>query len=162
MEEVAATIKIPNIVAAPIPPQTLLQNDTAWDPGLDTDEDDFLSIEDELLPTFTKEVEFFMSQEFPLSKWVQSHLTLNTNLAVIGNVSASILILHGEDDTRSPIEQAHLLERRLTEVNHPDHTLITYPNLGHTFHPVDGWIQPEGPIQDYVFSDLADWLKDRS
>lgn len=86
-------------------------------------------------------------------------MALDTNLAVIGNVSAGILILHGEGDTRAPVEQAYLLEQRLTEINHPVHTLITYSGLGHTFYPVDGWIQPEGPIQDYVLSDIVEWLK---
>ena len=162
IDEVAATIEVSNIDASPLPPKVLLQNGTAWNLGLDTDGDGFLSIQDELQPLFIREAEFFASEEFPLSNWVQSHLALDTNLAAIGNVSASILILHGEGDTRSPVEQAHLLKQRLTEINHPDHTLITYPGLGHTFYPADGWIQPEGPIQDYVLSDLADWLKDRA
>ena len=59
------------------------------------------------------------------------------NLSIIGNVSKStgILILNGENDTQTPVQQAFLLQQRLTELNHPDHTLITYPNLGHVFYP---------------------------
>ena len=55
------------------------------------------------------------------------------NLSIIGNVSKStgILILNGENDSQTPVQQAFLLQQRLTEINHPDHTLITYPNLGH-------------------------------
>src|SRR5918996_2993356 len=45
--------------------------------------------------------------------------------------STGILILQGENDTQTPVQQAFLLQQRLTEVNHPDHTLITYPDLGH-------------------------------
>jgi len=43
---------------------------------------------------------------------------------------------------------------------YPDHTLITYPGLGHTFHPAQGLLQPLGPIEDYVLAHLHDWLKD--
>ncbi len=34
------------------------------------------------------------------------------------------------------VEQALLLGQKLTELRHPDHKLITYPGLGHTFYPV--------------------------
>jgi len=44
------------------------------------------------------------------------------------------------------------------EVNHPDHTLITYPRLGHTFYPSKNWIQPLGPIGENVLVDLHSWL----
>ena len=47
------------------------------------------------------------------------------------------LLLNGENDSLTPVQQAFLLQQRLTEVNHPDHTLITYPNLGHVFHIVE-------------------------
>ena len=59
------------------------------------------------------------------------------NLSIIGSISKSrgILILNEESDTQTPVEQAFLLQQRLTDINHPDHTLITYPNLGHAFYP---------------------------
>jgi hypothetical protein len=60
------------------------------------------------------------------------HTLLKPTLSIIGNVSKTtdILILNGENDTQTPVQQAVLLQQRLTEVKHPDHTLITYPNLG--------------------------------
>ena len=63
------------------------------------------------------------------------------NLSIIGNVSKSIgvLLLSGENDSSVPVQQAFLLQQRLTEINHPDHTLITYPNLGHSFNPSSQW-----------------------
>jgi len=82
------------------------------------------------------------------------------NLSIIGNVSKStgILILTGENDTQTPVEQAFLLQQRLTDINHPDHTLITYPNLGHAFYPSSQWATGIGPIQPYVLADLYAWL----
>src|SRR5215469_4014168 len=67
----------------------------------------------------------------------RSYFDLIPTLSIIGNVSKStgILLLNGENDSQVPVQQAFLLQQRLTEVNHPDHTLITYPNLGHSFYP---------------------------
>jgi hypothetical protein len=86
------------------------------------------------------------------------------NLSIIGNVSKStgILMLNGENDTQTPVQQAFLLQQRLTEVNHPDHMLITYPNLGHVFYPSSQWSTGIGPIQQYVLADIYAWLEAHS
>jgi dipeptidyl aminopeptidase/acylaminoacyl peptidase len=90
---------------------------------------------------------------------------------MIGNVSSStgILILQGENDTSTPVQQAFLLQQRLTDVNHPDHTLITYPGLGHYLSPAIGaltgsvmYLQVLGPIENYALADLYAWLEAHS
>ena len=68
-------------------------------------------------------------------------------------------MLNGENDSATPVQQAFLLQQRLTEVNHPDHTLITYPNLGHVFYPSSQWSTGSGPIQQHVLADLYAWLE---
>ena len=87
--------------------------------------------------------------------------SLAPNLSIIGNVSKStgILILNGENDSQTPVQQAFLLEQRLADVNHPDHTLITYPNLGHGFYPSSQWTTGIGPIQQYVLAYFIHGLK---
>jgi hypothetical protein len=85
---------------------------------------------------------------------------LESTIDTIGNVSSSILILHGVNDILTPLEDALLLEQTLTENGHPDHALITYPGLGHYFYPEDYWGIAMGPMQDYVLQDLEAWLKD--
>jgi uncharacterized protein len=96
--------------------------------------------------------------------WLNSHANLGPNLGIVGNIpnSTSVLILHGENDSQAPIQQSFLLQQRLTEVNHPDHTLITYPDLGHLFSPSSQWFTEFGPIEQYVLSDLHRWLSGRS
>jgi len=86
------------------------------------------------------------------------------NLSIIGNVSKStgILIITGENDSQTPIQESFLLQQRLTDVNHPDHTLITYPNLGHSFSPSSRWSTTIGPIQPYVLADLYAWVEAHS
>jgi hypothetical protein len=94
--------------------------------------------------------------------WLQSHREIAPNLIAIESLrpTTRILILQGEEDNQTYLEQALLLEQKLTQMKYPDHMLITYPGLGHTFHPAQGLLQPLGPIQDYVLADLHDWLKD--
>jgi uncharacterized protein len=81
------------------------------------------------------------------------------------------LSLQGENDTKTPVQQAFLLQQRLTDVNHPDHTLITYPGLGHDLSPaigvypgssMYGLVLPSGPIEDYALADLYSWLEAHS
>jgi hypothetical protein len=54
------------------------------------------------------------------------------------------------------------LQQRLNKVNHPDHTLITYPNLEHFFYPSSQCSTGIGPIQQYVLADLYAWLEAHS
>jgi pimeloyl-ACP methyl ester carboxylesterase len=96
--------------------------------------------------------------------WLNSHDNLEPNLSIVGNIpnSTSVLILHGQNDSQAPIQQSFLLEQRLTEVNHPDHTLITYPDLGHLFSPSSQWFTEFGPTEQNVLSDLHTWLSDHT
>jgi hypothetical protein len=97
-------------------------------------------------------------------KWLISYFNIEPDLSIIGNVSKSIgiLLLNGENDSQTPIQQAFLLQQRLTEVNHPDHILITYPNLGHFFYPSSQWFTRAGPIEPYVLADIYAWLEAHS
>jgi hypothetical protein len=97
--------------------------------------------------------------------WYRSHFSLIPTLSIIGNVSKStgILILNGDNDSETPVQQAFLLQQRLTDVNHPDHTLITYPNLGHLFYPSSQWSRGAGVgIEQYVLADIYAWLEAHS
>ena len=141
----------------------LIENSTGewlWRPHWNPDGDDFVDIEEEFESFLIRLIEYSMTAEYPGSKLVQSQLALESNMDMIGNVSSSILILHGENDILTPFEDALLLEQRLTEIGHPDHTLISYPGLGHYFYPEDYWGIAMGPMQDYVLHDLEAWLKD--
>jgi uncharacterized protein len=132
---------------------------------------DSISIDKQLNPLLRKSYENLTALN--LSKcnnvngcpvWFRSQLSLIPTLSIIGNVSKStgILILNGENDSQTPVQQAFLLQQRLTEVNHPDHTLITYPNLGHAFYPSSQWLTGAGPIEHYVLTDLYAWLEAHS
>ena len=99
--------------------------------------------------------------------YFKSVFRLKPTLSIIGNVSSStgILILHGQNDSSSPVQQAFLLQQRLTELNHPEHTLITYPGLGHSLYLdslVPSLITRPGPIEPYVLADLYSWLEAHS
>jgi uncharacterized protein len=132
----------------------------------------YISLNNELKP---KLVKFFQSffvvtpgkkcmsiESCPI--WLNSHYELEPTLSIIGNVpiAISILMLQGENDTQTLVQQAFLLQQKLTDVRHPDHTLITYPNLGHIFSPSSEWQTAPGSIQPYVLADLYAWLESHS
>jgi len=147
----------------PVPDFTLIENITGnwqWPPEIDNDGDGLLSILDEYAPRNRGYLDMVTNYEYPTFKWFMSHFELDTTLGLIGNVSCGVLLLQGEDDVQAPVQEAFLLEQRLSQVKHPDHTLRSYPGLGHSFYPVDGWKQPLGPIQEYVLSDITAWLTD--
>jgi uncharacterized protein len=131
--------------------------------------DDMINIKDELRPAALAAYENLVSPNSSSSEcqsislcpiWANSHITMDSTLDMIGNVSSDIgiLIQQGENDSQTPVEQGLLLQQRLTEVNHPNHLLITYPNLGHVFAPSNQWITAEGPVEDYVIQDMFEWL----
>jgi hypothetical protein len=141
----------------------LIENSTGewlWRPQWNPNGDEFMDIEEEFESFLIRLIDYAMTAEYPGSKLVQSQLALESTMDTIGNVTSSILILHGVNDILTPLEDALLLEQKLTENGHPDHTLITYPGLGHYFYPEDYWSLAMGPMQDYVFQDLEAWLKD--
>jgi hypothetical protein len=55
-----------------------------------------------------------------------------------------------------------LLQQKLTEINHPDHLIITYPNLGHVFAPSNQWFTSPDPIEEFVLQDMFEWLEAHS
>jgi uncharacterized protein len=131
-----------------------------------------LDIDKQLRPFFEKQYENVTSGDIharcsfqgacPI--WLKSHDNLEPNLSIVSNISnsTSVLILHGENDSQAPIQQSLLLEQRLTEMNHPDHILITYPDLGHLFNPSSQWLTEFGPIEQNVLSDLHRWLSEHT
>lgn len=133
---------------------------------------EFIDIERQVKPLLEKAFEEFTQADVnarcdnpegcPI--WFNSAVNLEPNVSVIGNLSksTSVLMLNGENDPLTPVQQSFLLEQRLTEVDHPDHTLITYPGLGHTFAISPQWSTGLGPIEQYVLSDLHSWLSHRT
>jgi hypothetical protein len=140
--------------------------------GNNTTKSGYISIDKQLKPLLIKGYENLTA--FNPSKcnnlegcpvWYRSHFSLIPTLSIIGNVSKStgILILNGDNDSETPVQQAFLLQQRLTDVNHPDHTLITYPNLGHVFYPSSQWSRGAGVgIEQYVLADIYSWLEAHS
>jgi alpha-beta hydrolase superfamily lysophospholipase len=146
---------------------------TEYNPNNDT----YINIENELKPALIEKAKSFFSPSSASTSsgkctniegcplYESSFFALEPNLSTITKVpsNTSILILNGENDTKTPVYGAFLLQQKLTEINHPDYTLITYPDLGHEFYYSSQWGQTAaGPIQSYVLADLYSWLESHS
>jgi uncharacterized protein len=140
----------------------------------DINNDTFISINNELKPRLMDQAKSWAvvtpgekcnGLKGPCPIWINSQYSLTPNLDIIDKVPSniSVLILQGENDADTPIQQAFLLQQKLTELRHPDHTLITYPDLGHLFYPSSQWVTAlGGPISKYVLADLYSWLESHS
>jgi pimeloyl-ACP methyl ester carboxylesterase len=141
-------------------------------PQYDINNDTLISINDELKP---RQIDKLKSLAVvtpgercngltgPCPIWINSQYSLTPNLDIMDKVPSniSILILQGTNDSDTPIRQAFLLQQKLTEIRHPDHLLITYPDLGHLFYPSSQWITATGgPIESKVLEDLYEWISD--
>jgi pimeloyl-ACP methyl ester carboxylesterase len=128
-----------------------------------TNNDTYISINNELKPKLVEQHESILDVK-ENKIWVESHDTLGPTSNIIGKVPSStgILLLNGLNDSNTPVQQAFLLQQKLTDINHPDHVLITYPDLGHAFYPSSQWLDVFGPIEQYVLADLYAWLEAHS
>ena len=137
--------------------------------------DDLISIEGVLKPALVRVFENDTSPNASLlsAKCIalygcpslgKSFSALPSVIGMIGNISSNVgvLILEGQNDSQTPLQQALLLQQRLTEANHPDHQIIVYPDLGHTFAPTNQWVTSGGQIKEYVLQDLFEWLSSPS
>ena len=140
-------------------------------PQYNTNNDTVISINDELKPRLIDNLkslsvvtpgEKCIALANPCPIWLTSQYSSIPTLDIISKVPSdtSILIQQGKNDSQTPIQQAFLLQQELTEVRHPDHTLITYPDLGHLFYPSSQWLTAVGPIEPKVLEDLFGWLSD--
>jgi hypothetical protein len=131
-------------------------------PQYNINNDTFISINDELKPRLIDKLKQLSvvtpgencTGECPI--WLSSHYSLTPTLDIIDKVPSdtSILIQQGKNDPQATIQQAYLLQQKLTEVRHPDHKLITYPDLGHAFYPTSQWLTAFGSMEQTVLEDL--------
>ncbi len=140
--------------------------------------DAYININTELKPALIEQSKSFFSPSHTSTSesskctnlegcpiYSQSFLALEPNLNTISKVppSINIFIQQGQNDSQAPVQQAFLLQQKLTQINYPaTHILITYPNLGHDFYPSSQWITTQGPIQQNVLADLYYWFETHS
>jgi uncharacterized protein len=140
-------------------------------PQYDTNNDTFISINDELKPKLIESLKSLSvvipGEEcdvlrVPCPIWLKSKYAAIPTLDIISKVPSdtSILIQQGKNDSQTSIQQALLLQQKLTEIKHPDHTLKAYPDLGHAFSPSSQWLTTHGPMEPAVLEDLFSWLSD--
>jgi uncharacterized protein len=176
LSEVVATENTPYWTAAPIPSMMLVENDTTagsyrFVEGLETRE-----VDGEEAVEIDTSVRGLLEQRFQsifldtedrscpfgvCPPMVRTFAELD-NISVIGNISSSILLMQGGRDFGLPPVQPLMLEQKLLDVNHPDHTIIVYPGHGHFLTNIgeDSWIDTPGPIPHYILEDIYYWLTD--
>jgi pimeloyl-ACP methyl ester carboxylesterase len=137
-----------------------------YKPAIDTNGDNILDLKNELRPYLQAMTGM---DNFPhLNGLPAARIAFFEDWGRHGSVTSElpgyqkpILMMNGEGDIQTVIQGARAADAALTKTGHPDHTLLTYPGLGHSFYPVKGIEQPLGTPQANVLKDLGDWLSKR-
>jgi hypothetical protein len=124
---------------------------------MDTDKDGRISTAE--LTTVLERFHQKTIEKLNSDPWFQSHLKAEPNYQVLPEFSGPILIVQGEEDRQTPMQEVKLLDAALREGGHSDYTIKTFPGLGHGFSPpIDGWIPTIGPVEPQVLNWLSQWL----
>jgi uncharacterized protein len=176
LSEIVATENTPYWTNAPIPSMMLVENSTTaggyqFMEGLETrevDGEEAIQIDTTLWGFLEQRFQSIFADTEDRScpfiicpPMVRTFAELD-NLSVIGNISSSILLMQGGRDVGLPPTQPLMLEQKLLDVNHPDHTIIVYPGHGHFLTNIgeDSWIDIPGPVPHYILEDIYSWLID--
>lgn len=141
-------------------PQVMAQNRLALNPFFDTDEDGAIDIDTELLPNLRAYLDQLFAPDGPFAIY-NPERALPTVSEQAPLLRQPVLILQGENDANVPAFGSQWLDVLL--VGNPDHTLLLYPNLGHSLGEAAGAVADNfGPMADAPLQDLAAWLVEQS
>lgn len=79
----------------------------------------------------------------------------------IAKLQQPVLVLHGDIDAETPIEQAYIAKKAIEKNNNPKSKVILYKGFGHGFAPhlgKKGEIKTEGPFDKKVLNDMCSWI----
>jgi uncharacterized protein len=96
----------------------------------------------------------------PLVQYVADLQTYGSVTTVLPGYTKPVLIQNGEADIQTVASGARAVDTALA--GNPDHTLLTYPGLGHSFYPAQGLTQWLGEPQPQVIDDTVRWLNARA
>jgi len=140
-------------------PQVMAQNQLALNPFFDTDENGAIDIDAELLPNLRAYLDQLFAEGGPFAIYAPDR-ALPTVSAQAPLLKQPVLVLQGENDANVPAFGAQWLDVLL--VGNPDHTLLLYPELGHSLGETASAVADNfGPMADEPLQDLAAWLTEQ-
>jgi len=71
------------------------------------------------------------------------------------------LLLNGENDIQTPARSARIADAAIARAGHRDHTLVTYPGIGHAMNLTSKFTGAYGDPDPTVLTDIRQWLRDR-
>ncbi len=129
----------------------------AIDAALDTNQDDALSIDDEIIPAVGQLVNAALSPGGFLSAYGSDTLPTVTEQA--SKLTMPVLILQGANDANTPEIGAEVLHAALYEAGNRDLILKVYDGLGHSLGKADSVMDDRfRPIEQEPLDDLRLWL----
>jgi uncharacterized protein len=131
---------------------------------LDPNGDGALDIDKELKPFWLADFEksFPNLEKFGMTKddetWVADTQSYGDVGTILSGYTKPVLMMNGEGDIQTVVAGAREAYAKVQATPKAQAVLKTYPGLGHSFFPANGFEQPLGPMQDGPLTDLGDWL----
>ena len=159
------TLTLADLDAAPPEIRGQLVAGDAIIPAIDADGDGAIHLEREVRPFLTQASGF---DDYPdlaipdlpdLIRSVEANGTVTERLPAF---DGPVLLMNGRNDFQTTAENAEVADAALADAGHPDHTLLLYDGLGHTFNPTGLYEGAFGPPERRVLDDLTAWLRDRA
>lgn len=132
-------------------------------PAVDKNGDGQLDITHEVVPFFADYFANFeqINAQGPFEQYTLAN-ALPTILATIPMYRRPVLLLQGDRDANVPPDGANALDAALATGGNTDHTLIRYPDLGHSLGSTASvYTDFFAPIASQPLRDLGDWLDAR-
>ena len=133
-------------------------------PETDTDRNGVLAIDAEVGRVLRAKSRI---DDYPNSEGVDEHTKRYIlDIDRFANVSVDLpkfdgpsLLLNGENDVQTPARVARVADDAIAKAGRRDHTLITYPGVGHVMNLTSKFTGGFGDPDPAVLSDIARWLK---
>ncbi|MBP2479544.1 pimeloyl-ACP methyl ester carboxylesterase [Crossiella equi] len=132
-------------------------------PGTDTNRDGALAIDAEVGRVLRAKTRI---DQYPDAEGVDENtrrylLDINrfANVSVdLPKFDGPTLLLNGENDVQTPARVARVADDAIAKAGRRDHTLITYPGIGHVMNVTSKFTGKWGDPDQAVLRDLARWL----
>ncbi|HWS38982.1 MAG TPA: hypothetical protein VN408_40355 [Actinoplanes sp.] len=133
------------------------------DPATDTDRDGVITIDTEVEPIARAAVGFDSYPNLPgAPEGFPEYLTdlgrFPSARQDLPRYDGPVLLLNGQSDTQTPVRGAIVTDAALAAAGNTDHTLITYPGVGHLMNVTPQYQPQPGNPEPSVLRDITTWL----
>ncbi|SDS44964.1 alpha/beta hydrolase family protein [Actinoplanes derwentensis] len=133
------------------------------DPAIDANSDGVLAIDTEIESFLRTAVGFDSYPNLPgmpegFADYLTDLVRFPTPAQDLPRYNGPVLLLNGRTDTQTVVRGAIVTDAALATAGNRDHTLITYPGVGHLMNVTPKYLPAPGSPDPAVLRDITTWL----